>query len=43
MLKSYVPVELKVLKQNFKKLWDERSDLYLELQTYRAQRFEFEF
>ena len=43
MLQSYVPVPLKEFKENFKKLWDERTDLYLELQTYRAQRFEFEF
>jgi hypothetical protein len=43
MLQSYVPVQLKEFKENFKKLWDERTDLYLELQTYRAQRFEFQF
>ena len=42
-LQWYVPVVLEEFTENFKKLWDERTDLYLELQTYRAQRFEFEF
>jgi len=43
MLTFYIPVSLKKFQERFDELWDEQTDIILDLRNFQADDFKFEF
>lgn len=43
MLTFYIPVSLKMFQERFNELWDEQTDIIIELRKFQADDFAFEF
>jgi hypothetical protein len=43
MLTFYIPVSLKMFQERFNELWDEQTDIIIELREFQADEFKFEF
>ena len=43
MLTFYIPVSLKMFQERFNELWDEQTDIIIELREFQADEFAFEF
>lgn len=43
MLTFYIPVSLKMFQERFNELWDEQTDIIIELRDFQADEFAFEF